>query len=64
MDSRCRCFLVKMYVKMKELGPVGGGVHHARPPLDPPRVLIVHSSIYLTFEVLQNSIMRNFHCIK
>ena len=25
MDHRCGCFLVKIYVKMKELGPVGGG---------------------------------------
>ena len=25
MDLRRRCFFVKMYAKMKELGPVGGG---------------------------------------
>ena len=31
---------MKMYVKMKELGPVGGGVHPvAPPPLDPPMSL-------------------------
>ena len=29
-------FSVKMYAKTKELGPVGGGVRRARPPLDPP----------------------------
>ena len=35
MDLRHGCFLAKMYVKMKELGPIGG---HApsMPPLDPP----------------------------
>ena len=27
-----RVLSVKMYVKMKELGPIGGGVHPARPP--------------------------------
>ena len=27
IDLRHRCFLVKMYVKTKELGPVGGGGH-------------------------------------
>ena len=32
MDPQHRHFLVKMYVKMKELGPVGGGVYLA-PPL-------------------------------
>ena len=31
MDLRCGHFLVKMYVKMKELGPMGG-VRRARPP--------------------------------
>ena len=24
VDLRCGCFLVKMYAKVKELGPVGG----------------------------------------
>ena len=32
-------FLVKMYAKMKELGPIGGGVRRAR-PLDPPMIRI------------------------
>ena len=32
MDLRCRHFSVKMYAKMKELGPIGGGVRPARPP--------------------------------
>ena len=36
VDLRCGCFLVKMYVKMKEFGPTGGGVRQARPPPDPP----------------------------
>ena len=34
VDLQCGCFSVKMYVKAKELGPVGGGVRWAR-PLDP-----------------------------
>ena len=34
MDLQRGCFSVKMYAKMKELGPVGG-VHQAR-ALDPP----------------------------
>ena len=38
MDLRCRHFLVKMYAKMKELGPIGGGVRPVR-PLDPPMQL-------------------------
>ena len=32
MDLRRRRFLVKMYAKMKEWGPIGGGVRPARPP--------------------------------
>ena len=32
MDPRHGHFSVKMYVKTKELGPVGGGVCPARPP--------------------------------
>ena len=35
VDLRCGCFLVKMYAKTKEFGPIWGGVHPAR-PLDPP----------------------------
>ena len=32
VDLRCGCFSVKMFAKMKELGPIGGGVRPARPP--------------------------------
>ena len=32
VDLRHGCFSVKMYEKMKELGPIGGGVHPAHPP--------------------------------
>ena len=35
MDLRRGHFLVKMYAKTKELGPIGGGMRRA-PPLDPP----------------------------
>ena len=31
-DVRRRCFSVKMYVKMKELGPIGELKEGARPP--------------------------------
>ena len=36
MDLRCRHFLVKMYAKTKELGPIGGGMHLACPHPNPP----------------------------
>ena len=45
MDLRRRCFSVKMYVKMKELGPIGGGVHPARPPPRSANELSLHSKI-------------------
>ena len=35
MDLRCGHFSVKMYAKMKELGPIGGRVP-GMPPPDPP----------------------------
>ena len=36
MDPRCGHFLAKMYVKMKESGPMGG-MHLACPQLAPPQ---------------------------
>ena len=39
MDLRCGHFSVKMYAKMKELGPIGGRAP-GTPPLDPPMVMI------------------------
>ena len=39
VDLQCGCFLVKMYVKTKELGPIGGAcTWHT--PLDPPMCYI------------------------
>ena len=32
VDFRRGRFLVKMFAKTKELGPIGGGVHPACPP--------------------------------
>ena len=32
MDLQRGHFSVKMYAKMKELGPMGGGMHRACPP--------------------------------
>ena len=40
MDPQHGHFSVKMYVKMKELGPVGGGVRPARPPPQDPSMLV------------------------
>ena len=37
VDPRCGHFLVKMYAKTKELGPVGGDIHQTR-PVDPPMI--------------------------
>ena len=40
MDLQHGHFLAKMYAKMKELGPVGGGMCRAHPPpIDPPMKL-------------------------
>ena len=39
VDLRHGHFSVKMYVKTKELGPIGGGVRPAR-PIDPPMFII------------------------
>ena len=36
VDSRGGYVLKILYVKTKELGPLGGGARRARPPLDPP----------------------------
>ena len=43
MDLRHRHFLVKMYAKMKELGPIGGGMHLAC-PLDLPMPFYLHAN--------------------
>ena len=45
MDLRHGCFLVKMYVKTKELGPIREGVRLARPSLDPPMLYILKASV-------------------
>ena len=34
-----------LHVKTKESGPVGGGARRARPPLDPPMVLVTFHNI-------------------
>ena len=36
VDPQLEHFSVKIYAKMKELGPIRGGVRRARPPPDPP----------------------------
>ena len=47
MDPQHGCFSVKMYVKMKELGPVGG-VRPARPPRSANEIL-PHRKISMYF---------------
>ena len=42
-------FSVKMYVKMKELGPVGGRAPARPPPPDPPMDVIVETQEVLKF---------------
>ena len=50
VDLRQGCFSAKMYVKMKELGPVGG---RAARPLDSPMLLfrseVISAQINLSF---------------
>ena len=53
VDLRHGRFLVKMYVKTKELGPVGGGRAPGTPPppLDPPMVGKLHrTELHVRFE--------------
>ena len=40
VDPQCGRFSVKMYAKMKELGPVGGHAPSTA-PLDPPMVMLL-----------------------
>ena len=39
-DLQCIHFLAKTYAKMKEMDPVGGGMHRWC-PLDPPMLILV-----------------------
>ena len=41
-DLRHVHFLAKMYAKMKEIDPVGGGCAPVTPPLDPPMNYLMH----------------------
>ena len=47
---------MKMYAKMEELGPIGGGVHPAHPSLDPPMlrllICVLICVIYGSYEAL------------
>ena len=43
VDSRGGYISKILYVKMKELGPLGGGACRARPPLDPPMYVFYQS---------------------
>ena len=57
MDLRHGLFLVKMYAKMKELGPIGGRAPGTPPPLDPPMVTSIRFVKIKLF--LQNSLHSN-----
>ena len=61
MDLQHGCFSVKMYAKMKELGPVGGGVRPAR-PLDPPMFTVINSfmSIQMYYIINTRGYITNF----
>ena len=48
VDLRRGHFSVKMYVKTKELGPIGGHVP-GMPPLDPPKVVVSASPPPISF---------------
>ena len=45
VDSRGSYVSKILYVKMKELGPLGGGARRARPPLDPPMTSVLQTSV-------------------
>ena len=54
-------FLAKMYAKMKEIDPVGGGGRRGA-PLDPPMVLDSFcSKIYIISDLLQFN-LKHVHC--
>ena len=46
VDLRCGHFLAKMCAKMKELGPIGGGVHLAHPPISTNDTVVAVSDTY------------------
>ena len=51
VDLRCGGFSVKMYVKMKELGSVGGGgvrrkILYVDPPMEPYCLLTLEQSVF------------------
>ena len=58
-------FLVKMYAKTKELGPIGGGVRRARPPRSanallsekhlPVHWIKIHEAINICADIFLNS---------
>ena len=64
VDLRCRCFSVKMYVKMKESGPIRGGVRPACPPRSANECLFWNQKMFLwwnPFPVLQNFWFQHQH---
>ena len=53
-NLRHRHFLVKTYVKMKEFGPVGGGVHQKLLYVDPPLHMTCNKNPLLSVDYSQN----------
>ena len=58
MELRCRCFLMKMGAKMKELGPVGGmcWAH----PLDLPMIRVVGIKVRVALDEIGSSSRSSF----
>ena len=46
VDSRGGYVLKILYVKMKELGPLGGGMHRARPPRSANGYRHIHTDVH------------------
>ena len=65
VDLRRGHFLVKMYAKMKELGPIGGRALGMPPPLDPPMHMHMQgpSSITARNSVELGSFRYYFFCL-
>ena len=58
MDLQRGHFSVKMYAKMKELGPIGG-VRQERPALDPPMIRVSKKKTRIFTEV---RLLEDFSC--
>ena len=59
MDSRGSYVSKILYVKMKELGPLGGGAHQAHPPRSTNvSVLVLNSTVSTPYYIVLDMIPR------